>query len=47
MMEELVEQIEKHDIHPVIGKTFAWQDAPKAFESMMKQGTLGKIVITI
>ena len=47
MIEELVEQIEKHDIHPVIGETFMWQDAPKAFQSMMKQGTVGKIVITM
>lgn len=47
MIEELAEQIEKHNIHPVIGETFTWQEAPKAFESMMKQGTVGKIVITI
>jgi NADPH:quinone reductase-like Zn-dependent oxidoreductase len=47
MMDELVEQVEKHDIHPVIGETFAWRDAPKAFERMMEQGTVGKIVITI
>jgi NADPH:quinone reductase-like Zn-dependent oxidoreductase len=47
MIEELVEQVEKHDIHPVVGETFAWPDCLKAFESMMKQGTVGKIVITV
>lgn len=47
MMDELVELVEKHNIHPVIGETYAWRDALKAFESMMKQGTVGKIVITI
>jgi NADPH:quinone reductase-like Zn-dependent oxidoreductase len=47
MIDELIGQVEKYDIHPVIGETYAWQDAPKAFESMMKQGTVGKIVITI
>ena len=47
MIEELVQQIEKHDIHPVVGKTLAWRDAPQAFESMMKQGSVGKIVITM
>jgi NADPH:quinone reductase-like Zn-dependent oxidoreductase len=47
MMEELVEQVEKHDIHPMVGKAFAWRDAPEAFESMMKQDTVGKIVIKI
>lgn len=47
MIEELVELVESHDIHPVIGEAFAWRDAPKAFETMMKQGAVGKIVITI
>ena len=47
MLGELVDMVEKHDIHPVIGETFVWKDAPKAFESMMKQGTVGKIVVKI
>ena len=47
MIEELVDRVEKHDIYPVIGETFAWRDAPKAFESMMRQGTVGKIVVVI
>lgn len=47
MLEELVQQVEKHDIHPVIGETSTWRDATEAFGSMMKQGTVGKIVITI
>lgn len=47
MLEELVDQVEKHDIHPVVGETFGWRDASKAFGSMMKQGTVGKIVITM
>ena len=47
MQKELMAAVEKYDIHPVIGDTFAWEDAPKAFESMMKQSTIGKLVISI
>ncbi len=47
MLGEVVDFVEKHDIHPVIGETFEWKYAPKAFESMMKQGTVGKIVVAI
>ena len=47
MLDQLIEMVEKHDIHPVIGETFAWNEAPKAFGYMMKQGTVGKIIISI
>ena len=47
MLDELMEFIEKHDIHPVVGERFSWEDAPRAFEAMMKQRTVGKIVVDI
>ena len=42
MMGKLVDLLEKHDIQPVLGKKCAWEDAPKAFEAMMNQGTVGE-----
>jgi len=47
VQEELVKLIEEHHISPVLGKTFDWKDAPVAFEAMMAQGIVGKIVIRI
>lgn len=47
MLNELVHLVEEHSINPVVGETFEWEEAPKAFECMMNQGTIGKIVIRI
>jgi NADPH:quinone reductase-like Zn-dependent oxidoreductase len=47
MVEECVEMMEAHDLHPVVAEVFEWQDAPKAFEALLKQSAVGKIVIKV
>jgi len=47
MVEECVEMMEAHDLHPVVAEIFEWQDAPKAFEALLKQNAVGKIVIKV
>lgn len=47
MLEKTVALIEEHDIHPVVGQVFGWEDAPKAFEKLRSQDTVGKIVIKV
>ena len=47
MLLDLVKLVEEHNIKPVVGEVFAWEDAPNAFASMMKQGVVGKLVIKI
>ena len=47
MREEAVRLLEKYDIHPVIAKTWDFKDAKKAFEMLMSQNEVGKIVIRV
>jgi D-arabinose 1-dehydrogenase-like Zn-dependent alcohol dehydrogenase len=47
MLNELVHLVEEHSIKPVVGEVFSWEEAPKAFERMMKQDTVGKLVISM
>jgi NADPH:quinone reductase-like Zn-dependent oxidoreductase len=47
MLLDLVKLVEQHNIKPVVGEVFVWEDAPKAFASMMQQGIVGKLVIKI
>ncbi len=47
MIEELVRLVEIHDLHPVIAKSFEWKDAKQAFELMLNQTEIGKIVIKV
>lgn len=47
MLNELVNLVEEHGIKPVVGETFSWEEAPKAFGTMMKQGAVGKLVVRI
>ena len=47
MLKDLASIIEKRDIHPIVEKEFAWKEAQKAFDSMMKQTTFEKIVIEV
>lgn len=35
------------NVKPKVGKVFAWEDAPKAFEELARGGSVGKIVITV
>jgi D-arabinose 1-dehydrogenase-like Zn-dependent alcohol dehydrogenase len=47
MLLDLVKLVEEHNIKPVVGEIFVWGDAPKAFNRMLKQGIVGKLVISI
>lgn len=47
MARQTVALVEKHDIHPLIGKVFDWEDAPQAFEAVHTQKYVGKIVVKI
>ncbi|TVY78512.1 Zinc-type alcohol dehydrogenase-like protein [Lachnellula suecica] len=47
MLAKAVALAEEHDLHPHLGKVSEWEDAPKAFEQMKQQGTVGKIVIKV
>jgi NADPH:quinone reductase-like Zn-dependent oxidoreductase len=45
MLEELVKVVEEYDIHPYISKTFEFDQALEAFETLRKQTDVGKIVV--
>ena len=45
MGEELVRRVEVGKIHPVIAKTLEWSAAREAFQFLMSQSEVGKIVI--
>ena len=45
MSEELVRRVDADKIHPIIAKTFEWSEAKEAFELLMNQSEVGKIVI--
>ncbi|CAG8979603.1 hypothetical protein HYALB_00012230 [Hymenoscyphus albidus] len=44
---DMVELIEKKDLHPPIGEVFEFEDAKSAFAKILKQDVLGKIVIKV
>jgi len=45
--EDLTAFIQKHNIHPVVGHTFAFEDMSKAHELMESRKSMGKIVIHV
>ncbi|NMN73979.1 NAD(P)-dependent alcohol dehydrogenase [Rhizobium sp. 57MFTsu3.2] len=47
LFEEMNAFIERHDIHPVIGKRFAFEYSREAFEQQVRGAPFGKIVIDI
>lgn len=47
MQEDLVAFITKHEIHPVVDKTFAWTDVVEAFAYQRKGPNMGKVVLTL
>lgn len=47
MHRDLVVAVQKHDIHPVIDRTFAFDDAPEAFRAQAGKGIFGKLVIEV
>ena len=46
-LEEMLEFIEKHDIKPVMDKSYPLDEFEAAFERLDKAGMMGKIVFTI
>lgn len=47
MLEQMVELVEKKDIHPPIGAVYEWEDAKEAFERLKSQDFIGKVVIKV
>lgn len=45
MLDELVRRVDASKIHPVIAKSFEWGEAKAAFELLMNQSEVGKIVV--
>ena len=45
MSDELIRRVEAAKVHPVIAKAFEWDEAKEAFELLMKQSAVGKIVV--
>lgn len=47
MFERMNTFLEKHDIHPVIDRTFAFDDASAAYEFLEQGSHLGKVVVEV
>lgn len=47
MVERAVEIISEHQIHPPISRLYKWQGAREAFEALVSQSVVGKIVIEV
>ena len=47
MHRDLVEAVERYDIHPVIGDRFAFADAKEAFRAQVSPDVFGKVVIEL
>jgi NADPH:quinone reductase-like Zn-dependent oxidoreductase len=47
MLQRAIEIVEKHNLHPLIGKVYEWQDAPKGFETLREGTFVGKLVIKV
>ena len=47
MSRRLVQIVEQHGIHPIIGKTFEWPDAKEAFRVSTERSKESKIVIRV
>ena len=47
MSRRLVQTVEQHGIHPMIGKAFEWPDAKEALRVSMERSEVGKIVIRV
>ena len=45
MVEKMLQVVDAHKIRPHVAEVFSFKDAPEAFEAMMSQSKVGKIVI--
>jgi len=47
MMEAILELVSDSRIHPYVGKVFEWGQAKAAFEALVKQSVVGKMVVKV
>jgi NADPH:quinone reductase-like Zn-dependent oxidoreductase len=47
VLKRLAKFVQAHEIRPVVGKIFAFEDSLKAFQLLQEQKAVGKIVITL
>ena len=47
MLEEAVELVEEHDLHPYIWHVYEWEDAAEAFKQSQRQDFVGKLVVKV
>jgi NADPH:quinone reductase-like Zn-dependent oxidoreductase len=47
MFEDMLKAMSANDIHPLVDKVFAFEDARKAYETAIAGDFIGKVVIRI
>ncbi|PRY45164.1 zinc-dependent alcohol dehydrogenase family protein [Umezawaea tangerina] len=47
MHRDVVGAVERHDVHPVVHRRFAFSDAPAAFRAQLGRDLVGKVVIEV
>jgi NADPH:quinone reductase-like Zn-dependent oxidoreductase len=47
MLQEAVNLVEEHDLHPVMEQPFEWEDAHEAYKALKAQKFVGKLVIKV
>lgn len=47
MLQEAVNLTEEYDLHPVIEKSFEWEDAREAYKPLKAHEFVGKLVIKV
>lgn len=47
MNQRFIKFVEEHQIQPVVGREFEFEQAPEAFTNLEKQSEIGKIVIRV
>ncbi len=45
MGDDLVRRVDAAKVHPAIARTFEWGKAKEAFELLMNQSAVGKIIV--
>ena len=47
MISKVFQVMEEHDLHPQISEECSFEDTPKAFQALISQTKVGKLVIKI
>lgn len=45
--EKLLKLFEEHNIHPLIGQIFEWEQVKDAFRKSMERALVGKVVVKV